>query len=328
MQEIYYALILVKYNKMNKKIAAFLSVLVVLLFIGYMIFDSVRSESTANNKSLAGDVKIPQDLWNVSNEFKVKEGALKAVTVTSAGIIYLGGDSFVSSYDKDMRLLWNIKTPAPVTSLCFFNDTVYASTIELVMVISPGGEIKNEWGPFENNSIITSVSANKSFVALADAGNKMVFILDKGGEVKKMFGQNDGQFIIPSPYFDIALNGDNTFYVANTGHRRVETRNLNGEIRSYFGEPGLAPEAFCGCCNPAHFIIIPDGFVTSEKGVNRIKILDSKGEFVEFVSSKNKFVPSVPLALASADGKTIYAANPADSKLYIFTRKTGLPEDL
>jgi hypothetical protein len=193
--------------------------------------------------------------------------------------------------------------------------------MELVMVLNSRGEIKNEWGPFEKNSIITSVSANESFVAFADAGNKMVFILDKGGEVKKMVGQNDGQFVIPSAYFDVALGADNNLFVANTGNRRVETRDINGNIRSYFGEAGLAPEAFCGCCNPAHFILIPGGFVTAEKGINRIKILNSKGEFVEFVSSKNDFVASVPLDLASADGKTIYAANPSDSKLYIFARK-------
>ena len=193
--------------------------------------------------------------------------------------------------------------------------------MELILIISSGGEIKDEWGPFEDNGIITSVSSNRSYVAFADAGNKMIFILDKNGMVKKIIGQNDGQFIIPSPYFDVALTSDNTLFVANTGHRRVETRTIEGEFRSYFGEPGTAPEAFCGCCNPAHFIVIPDGFVTAEKGINRIKILSKSGEFVEFVSSMNKFMASIPLDLASADGKTIYAANPADSKLYIFTRK-------
>ena len=43
-------------------------------------------------------------------------------------------------------------------------------------------------------------------------------------------------------------------YVANTGHRRIETRGIDGATISYFGEPGTAPDAFCGCCNPAHFV--------------------------------------------------------------------------
>ena len=69
------------------------------------------------------------DAWKISNEFKVNEGSLKAVTVTRAGNIYLGGDSFVSCYDKDLKLMWNVKTPSAVTSLSNFGDTIYASTV-------------------------------------------------------------------------------------------------------------------------------------------------------------------------------------------------------
>jgi hypothetical protein len=310
-----------KEGEMNKKLASILSVLVILLFIGYMIFDSIRPESIVNN---AGERSLSDSLteyWKVSHVLNIKEGSLKAVTVSIKGRIYLGGDSFVSCFDNDLKLVWSIRTPFPVTSLSNFGDTIYASTIELIIVINTNGEIKDEWGPYEDKSLITSVSANKSFIAFADAGNKMIFILDKSGVVKKLIGQNDGQFILPSPYFDVALNEDNAVFVANTGHRRIETRNIEGELKSYFGEPGTAPGAFCGCCNPAHFAVIPNGFVTSEKGINRIKILNKSGAFVEYVSAVNKFYPSVPLDVASVDGKTIYAANPVDSKLYVFTRK-------
>jgi hypothetical protein len=306
---------------MNKKLLAFFSVLIVVVFIGYMIFDSIRPEGFANKADKTFDNNSLPDNWKISGELKLTEGSLKAVTVSPNGKIYTGGDSFVSCYDKDLKLIWNLETPYPVTSLSNYGDTVFASTMELILIISSRGEIKDEWGPFEDNGIITSVTSNKSYVAFADAGNKMLFILDKTGGVKKLIGQNDGQFIIPSPYFDVALNSDNTLFVANTGHRRVETRSIEGILKSYFGEPGTAPGAFCGCCNPAHFIIIPNGFVTAEKGINRIKILNKSGEFVEYVSSKNKFMPSIPLDLASADGNTIYAAYRADSKIYIFTRK-------
>jgi hypothetical protein len=312
---------LVNDDEMIRKYAVSFSVLVILAFIGYIIFDSIRPDSSDKIDNNSGDVNFKQDSWKLSTEFSVMEGKLKAVTVSPSGDIYLGGDSFVSCYDKELKLRWNIKTPGPVSALSFYGDTIYASSIEQVFLINASGEIKNEWGPFEEGSIFTSLSANRSFVAVSDAGNKMILILDKGGEVKKLIGQNDGQFIIPSPYFDVALSDDNNLFIANTGHRRIEKRNIDGEMKNSFGEPGIAPEAFCGCCNPAHFILIPDGFVTAEKGINRIKILNDKGDFVEFVSSRNEFVASVPLDLASSDGKIIYAANPADSKLYIFTRK-------
>jgi DNA-binding beta-propeller fold protein YncE len=305
---------------MNKKLISVLSVLVVIVFIGYIIFDVSKSSGSENVEiNSSTKVDIP-DAWAITKDFKVSEGKLEAVSV-SPGKIYLGGASFVSCYDSDLKLIWNLKTPAPVTSLANSGDSIFASTSEQILVISTAGKMLGEWGPFEDSSLITSVTVNMKYVAFADAGNRIVFVLDKGGEVKKMIGQGDKQFFIPSPYFEVVLDKDNTLYTANTGKHRVETRNINGDILSYFGAPGTDPGYFCGCCAPPHFILIPDGFVTAEKGINRIKILNKKGEFVEFVNSHNNFMKSVPLDLASLDGKTIYGAYPEESKLFVFNRK-------
>jgi hypothetical protein len=307
---------------MNRKLVTVLSVLVIIVFIGYIILDTAKpleSDKVDSKKSVTNEVP---DSWQISHEIKVGGDSLKAVTVTFSGKIYVGGNAFVSCYDKDLNILWNVKTPSAVTALSNNGDSVFASTKSQILVMNPDGKILNEWGPFEDGSLITSLSANKRFVAFADAGNKCVFILDKGGEVKKIIGQNDKQFVIPSPYFDVALDNDNNLFVANTGHHRIETRSIDGVVKSSFGEPGLAPDYFCGCCAPAHFALLPQGFVTAEKGINRIKILNKKGEFVEFVNSKNSFIKSIPLDLASVDGVTIYAAYPGDSKLYVFNRIT------
>jgi hypothetical protein len=306
---------------MNKKTTAFISVLIIVVFIAYMIYDASKSEVQDSSPATVDYTIYPDGNWKISEELKVKEGSLKAVSVSPAGYVFLGGDSFISCYDNKLKLVWNLKTPAPVTALSLYGDSLFATTMDLVLIVNTKGELISEWGPFEDNSILTSVSANKTNVALADAGNKAIFILDKGGEAKKIIGLNDGQFIVPSPYFDVALDAAGFIYVANTGHRRLETRGVDGVTISYFGEPGTAPDAFCGCCNPAHFIKTKTGYITAEKGINRIKILGESGEFIEFVSSKNDFTPSVPLDIASVDGNIIYAANPYDSKLYVFKRK-------
>jgi len=305
---------------MDKRLASVFSVLVVVVFIAYIIFDTTRPAATDKISGTAPLSDTIPEKWKISEELSVSEGLLKAVAVTGSGNVYAGGDSFVACYAPDLKLIWNLKTQYPVTSLSVCGDTIFASTVDLILVIGIDGTMQEEWGPFEDRSFITSVSANRNHIAYADAGNKMVVLLDRQGRVERIIGQNDGQFILPSPYFDLALDSGNLLYVANTGHRRIETRSSEGRLISAFGEPGMAPGAFCGCCNPAHFIKTPGGFVTSEKGINRIKILDKDGQFVEFVSSKNKFVPSIPLDLASADGNTIYAANPYDSKIYIFKR--------
>jgi len=305
---------------MNKKFTSVFSVLILVVFIGYIIFDTSRPAGIEKKPVERALSDTLPEKWKISDELNVTEGSLKAVTVSPSGNIYIGGDSFVSCYKSDLTRLWSINTPYPVTSLSNSGDTIFASTVEVILIIGINGKLENEWGPFEAKSFITSVSSDKTRVAYADAGNKMIVILDKQGRVEKIIGQGDGQFVLPSPYFDVALDS-NSLFVANTGHRRIEKRSAEGKLLSMFGEPGMAPGAFCGCCNPAHFIVTPNGFVTSEKGINRIKILGKSGEFIEFVTSKNRFVPSIPLDLASADGKRLYAANPADSKLYVFSRK-------
>jgi hypothetical protein len=306
---------------MNKKLLTYLSLFVILVFIGYIIYDSSRPGLIAQDQVETSENESLPDLWKISAELPVEVGSLTSVSSSAKGSIYVGGDSFVLCYDSDLKSTWTLKTPYPVTALSASGDTLFAATMDLLLVISSDGKIMDEWGPFEDKGFITSVTSNRSYVAFADAGNKMVFVLDKNGQVKYLVGQSGEKFVVPSPYFDVSLDTDNDLFVANTGMRRIEKRSIDGDIESYFGEPGTAPESFCGCCNPAHMISVPQGFVTAEKGINRIKVLSKTGQFVEFVSSNNNFMVSMPLDLASADGKTIYAANPADSKLYVFTRK-------
>jgi hypothetical protein len=306
---------------MNKKWATFFVIVIILVFIGYIVFDvAFKKEKNSDNPTLIDSAGFT-DQWIVSKVFEPGQGKLKAVAASESGNIILGGGSFVSCYNSDLNALWTIKTEKPVTAVSVSGDTVFAATVETILVISGKGDLISEWGPFEDSTIITSVSSGKTLIAFADAGNRIITILDKKGNVRKMIGNSDETFIIPSPYFDVALDDRNNIFVANTGKRRIEIRSTDGTLLRYFGEPGLAPEAFCGCCNPSHFALIPGGFVTAEKGLNRIKILNEKGEFVEFVSSVNNFSPPNPLDVASADGKIIYGANPADSKLYVFKRK-------
>lgn len=305
---------------MNKRFASLIIIILIIILVGYIVVDVALKEKVKPDIPGIELNTGPADKWAVKRIFTPLHGQLNAIAVTNSSNIIIGGEPYIASYDTSFNLSWKYTTQMSVTAVAADYDKIYAASEGVIIVLNNRGEKIEEWGPFENNSMITSLSANEKYVAIADAGNKMIFILDKKGVVKKLIGQNEGQFVIPSLYFDVVLDSDNTLYVANTGYKRIESRSIEGKLLSYFGEPGIAPEAFCGCCNPSHFIRIPEGFVTSEKGINRIKIINGSGEFVEYVSSINKFMASVPLDLASSDGRIIYAANPADSKIYIFTR--------
>ncbi|MBI5010241.1 MAG: hypothetical protein HZB98_11475 [Bacteroidia bacterium] len=307
---------------MNKLWTTVTVIILILVFVGYMIFDLVLRKDTVQNYVQETSDSVISDQWNVERVFDCGKGKLSAVAVSADRKIILAGDSFIACYDSELNLLWEDQTDYEVTAIASYSDKIYAAKVNALMVLNLEGKIIAEWGPYDEKSMITSVSANKNYVAFADAAGKSVYILDTGGEVKYIIGRSGEQFIVPSPYFDVALGEDNTLFVANTGNRRIERRKIDGTLIDYFGEAGLAPDSFCGCCNPAHFALNGDGFITAEKGVNRIKILNSGGEFNEFVSSVNNFLAPIPLDIAvSPQGETIFGANPGDSKLYVFKRK-------
>ena len=306
---------------MNKRWATVTIIVLLLVFVGYIVVDITLKQETSQATGVPADTVVNEDMWSAERIFEPGKGQLNAVAVTKEGRIILGGELFILCYDHDFNLQWEYKPDMPVTALAATGENIYAAVQNIILVLNMKGEKTGEWGPYETDAYITSVTVNNTNLAYADAANKKVFILDREGVMKSIIGKPEDPFILPSFYFDIALDSENNLFVANTGKRRIEKRKTDGTIISYFGEPGTDKNAFCGCCNPAHLMLIPDGFVTAEKGINRIKILDEKGEFREFVSSVNRFVPALPLDIASADGSVIYGANPADSKVYVFKRK-------
>jgi hypothetical protein len=307
---------------MNKKWSLILLIIIITGFISYIIIDLVNNKGNAPDNSPAVNSSETPDKWDISKVFDPGRGQLNAVAVSKDGkTIILGGELFIACYDPDFKLLWEYKTEMPVSAITISGNNVYAAVQGIILVLNSKGEKTDEWGPFEDNPIITSLTSNEFYVVFADAANKAVFILDKNGTIKSLIGKSGVPFIIPSNYFDVAIDSGNTLFIVNPGNRRIEKRNMDGTMINFIGKPGTLPGDFCGCCNPAHFTLIPGGFVTAEKGINRIKIINKSGEFVEFISSVNNFVPPLPLDIATADGKIIYGANPADSKLYVFKRK-------
>ena len=307
---------------MNKLWTTVAIIIILLVFIGYMVFDLVfKTDIPEPSLKPLADTVIA-DQWFVEKVHESENGKLLAVAALKDGRVILAGDSFVECLSPDLKVQWQYKTESAVTAVATSSDRVYAAVANTIQVYDLTGKSIADWGPYEQKCYITSVSANDSYVAFADMASKTVFVMDKGGEVKYFVGRSGDPFIIPSPYFDVALGPDNMLYVVNTGKFRVERRSIEGNIIDFFGEAGLAADYFCGCCNPSHFALTRNGYVTAEKGLNRIKLLDRNGRFIEFVSSKNNFLPPEPLDIAvSSDGTTIYGAYPAKSELYVFKRK-------
>ncbi len=308
---------------MNKKIAGIISVVLILICIGYIVFDIATGMS---DKKIVIEEETEQaeleTQWSVFKELKVENGKLTSVALSKKDKMICAGESFIAGYSTSLNLEWEYPLEETVWALAVFGDTLFATTREKICLFNLSGELLDEWGPYDDEAIITSITANREYVAFADAGNLLVYVLNKNGALKSIVGYPGNQFIIPSPYFDVHLTMDDTLVIANTGKRNIEFRNIEGELLRAFGEEGDDFGEFCGCCNPAHFAYTPDGnIVTAEKGLNRIKLIKPDGKLIEPIAQPANFAASYPLDIAVSSEGLIYAANPKDSKIYIFKRK-------
>ncbi len=212
------------------------------------------------------------------------------------GKIYLIVDSFLQVVNTNGQELAKValEQPAHSVSTVNGNNILVAFKDYLVLYNSKGEEIQRSDFIFENSDL-TSVTVSKENIFVADAGSKQVLVFDsklkKTGSFKGESGVSDHHgFILPSGYFSLTVNNEDELWVVNPGIHTIQHYAANGRLRRYWGKPSFGLDGFSGCCNPYFIAFLSDGsFVTSEKGLIRVKIHKPSGEFSSVVAAPAKF---------------------------------------
>ena len=235
-----------------------------------------------------------------------------AISIDSHGAIYVAGDHAIRVFNDGGKLLNEIKLPeAP---MCLAVETmdeegtsgsrkIYIAMKDHVEVYNNQGKMLAKWQSPGDNAVLTSIAVSKDNIFVADAGNRIVLRYDTTGTIINRIGEKDedrniGGFVIPSPYFDLAVGRDGLLRVVNPGIHRIEAYTFEGDLEFSWGEFSSGIKGFCGCCNPVNFAIIhgtdfsgaDDNFVTCEKGLTRVKIYDPEGSFVGVVAGPEQLV--------------------------------------
>ena len=257
--------------------------------------------------------QIPLDLPNVYG-----------IAVSPDDKIYVSGDSSLLIFAKEGSIESTIETGNAVHCLAIDeNRDLYLGMIDHVERMK-----KSHWESLGEDAIITSIALSDQHVFIADAGNRIVWKLDKNGNLQGRIGEKDAAkdipgFVIPSPYFDVAVDLDGFLWAANTGRHSLENYTTDGDFRSSWGEYSMKIDGFCGCCNPSHFMILEDGsFVTSEKGIPRVKVYNRLGNLVSIVAGADQFDEgTVRLDLAKDSSQRIYVLDPRRKMVRIFEKE-------
>jgi len=242
-------------------------------------------------------------LYQAAGAFDTGFERVKRLTTVPGGLVLVAGDRSVKLLNTSGTLQSEIKLDRPPHCLRIAGaDELLIGLGNYFEVYDLSGKRKLRSSRLGQETFLTSIGAHDRTVYLADAGNREVLMCDRRtGTVTGSFGKKDEPpgapgFVVPSPYFDLAA-GRERLHVANPGRLRVERYTFDGRFESSWGEPGMAIDRFCGCCNPVYFALMSDGgFITSEKGLARVNIYSASGSFKGAVAGPETLVDDKELA--------------------------------
>jgi len=212
---------------------------------------------------------------------------VRAIAVGPEDGIYVAGDQKVRAFDRDGQPRSEIALETEPTCLAVGGGRIYVGGGQQVELFDPNGDRVGVWKEeFNERSVLTSIAVGEEDdVYVADAGNRVVLRFDVNGELLAQIGKPDPErhvpgFVIIRPYLDTVVTPDGLLRAVNPGACRIEAYTPEGDPMGHWGEGSSKLDGFYGCCNPAHLAVLPDGrFVTSEKGLPRVKVYSKTGEF-------------------------------------------------
>lgn len=264
--------------------------------VGSLVCIGMPGKSWAGNqdaRDLISMTKIdPEMILYEEIQKPVSTGFIESrfVAVDSSGILYLAGDQSIRMMDSRGRLKETIELNVSPFCLVPTESQFYIGTRDRIVITDKNGRVQKAWDSLGENAWITCIALDNELIFIADAGQRIVWCYDLKGNLIRRIGDKDPDknipgFIVPGPYFDLAMAPDGLLRVANPGIHQIEAYTVKGDREFAWGRFGNRLEDFAACCNPVSFAILPDGsIITCEKGVARVKVYDTFGKLKGFVA--------------------------------------------
>ncbi len=291
-----------QFGTANVRILSFgvIAVAVITAIVALVRLDTTGEKGSGLGKEFIYDIealaKVDPDLLIYEESGRpivtgLTQSSAIATATNSGSLVYVAGDSAVKVFSDEGVPINQIKLDGAPRCLAISGDgTIYVGMKDHVQVYDAQQKRVASWPSLGDKAVLTSIAVYKDNVFVADAGNRVVVRYDKAGNVVNHIGGKDEEkniagFVIPSPYFDLAVGGDGLLRVVNPGHHRIEAYTFDGDLEFWWGKASNAIEGFCGCCNPVNFAMLgDDSFITCEKGLIRVKLYDADGKFVGVVA--------------------------------------------
>ncbi len=258
--------------------------------------------------------------------WKSPHAEAKRIAAGPGDTLYVCAGRYVTAMSPEGVRGLEIALPDAARCVAAAEDgTLFVGLRDHVEVFDAKGRRQASWDSPGKKSWLTALALSKSDVFAADSGNRVLLRYDTSGKLVSRIGEKNKErdvpgFIIPSPYLDVVIARDGLLCVNNPGRHRVEAYTYKGDFEGAWGKPAMGIDGFCGCCNPIGLALLPDGrFVTSEKGLPRVKIYSDQGQFESVVAGMESF-PENAKACSDLNDCThggIDAAVDSEGRIYI-----------
>jgi DNA-binding protein len=287
----------------NKYITLFL-LLLVLVIAAIVVFDNktdkvdTTSYLTTNplEKDVAAYESVADSLMShvETKQIRVNATNLKAIDY-KGGEIYLLADDYLQVIRTNGSEVKKTKLDEGTTCMTVLKDkrVLVGFKDHLVLLDVDLTEMKHS--AVAEKALFTAVANKGDLFFVADAGLKRVIVYDNDLKQINSFKGESGVsdqygFVVPSAHFDLAVNDESELWVVNPGMHALQNYSDKGKLRGFWSKTSFENDGFSGCCNPFHIAFLPDGsFVTSEKGLVRIKIHEPSGLLRSVVASPKSF---------------------------------------
>lgn len=210
--------------------------------------------------------------------------------------VCIAGGKSILLLDLKGNLLTEIALTTPGRCVAVTPDSqIFVGLRDHVEIFDRKGQLRARWDSLPGRPWLTGIAVSDNDVYLADAGNRVVLRCYRSGKVVSRIGEKNPErnipgFVVPSPFFDLEMHKDGLLRVTNPGRHRVEAYTADGDLEFFWGKASAAIDGFCGCCNPIHLALLPDGrFVTCEKGIRRVKVYHADGRLDCVVAGPDSF---------------------------------------
>lgn len=211
---------------------------------------------------------------------------IRGLAYDREGRLYVAGSEGVRVFERNGDAGPHFQVKGLIAAIAVDEDgDIHLAQPKHVQHLSGAGEVRSVWGEAGSErgqfGRLTGIACSGGMLFLADAGNRRIArVAVNGDPVDEIEG-----FHIPSAYFGLGLDGEGILHAGHTSKHRVERFDRNLELAGYWGEYGSRPGQFCGCCNPTHLAVFPDGRVaTTEKGIPRLKVYSPDGGLVAYLN--------------------------------------------